>query len=69
MAKKTRTIIAFDEQMEKKVYDYCDMLGIKDRNIATRVFNQGYLIDIYCSSKKFDQLAFKTGLSKVNAWW
>ena len=61
MAKKTRTIVCRDEAMEKRVYDLCDRFKVKDKNIATIVRDDYINIDIYSSSKKFDNIAFKLG--------
>lgn len=61
MAKKTRTIIVKDEAMEKRIYDLCDRFKVKDKNIATTVIGEQIYIDIYSSSKKFDNIAFKLG--------
>lgn len=70
MAKKTRTIFVRSEEMEMKVYNQCDMLNIKNKDIATRdIGNSEFLIDIYCGTKKWDQLTFKLGLGKCSIWW
>ena len=61
MAKKTRTIICRSEEFENRVYRLCDRYGIKNKNIASNVINNEIYVDIYSSSKKFDQICFKLG--------
>lgn len=70
MAKKTRSILARSEEMEQKVYNQCDLLGIKDKDISTTdIGNSEFMINIYCGSKKWDQLTFKLNLGKCSIWW
>ena len=63
--KKTRDILCMSEDMEKKVYDQCNKLNIKNKDISTVEFGQYQLVQIYTTKKNFTQIAFKVGVSKA----
>ena len=66
MAKKTRSIMCRNEKDEKQIYKYCDMYGVKNKNISASVYDSGLYVNIYSSKNTFDQIAFKLGgLQKV----
>ena len=69
MAKKTRCILCMSDSFENRLYDLCDELDIHDKDV-TSFKNEdargGYFIHIYCGKKKFDHIAFKLGLGKVD---
>ena len=63
--KKTRCILCMNEDMEKKVYDQCNKLNIKNKDISTVEFGQYQLVQIYTTKKNFTQITFKVGVSKA----
>ena len=66
MAKKTRSIMCRNEKDEKQIYEYCDMYGVKNKNISATVYDNGLFVNIYSSKKTFNNISFKLGcLQKV----
>lgn len=63
--KKTRCILCMSEKVEKEVYNQCNKLNIKNKDISTVEFGQYQLINIYSNKKKFMQIAFKVGVFKT----
>ena len=63
--KKTRSILCMSEDLEQKVYDQCNELNIKNKDISTTEFGQYQLVQIYTTKKNFMQIAFKVGVSKA----
>lgn len=69
--KKTRTILCLTDEIEKRLYNYCEEYGIKDKDIASfenRDIRGGVWVNIYCTAKQFDQIAFKLDLYKYIYW-
>ena len=63
--KKTRDILCMSEDMEKKVYDQCNKLNIKNKDISTIDYGPHRLVQIYTTKENFSQIAFKVGVAKA----
>lgn len=71
MAKKSRSIIVFNEDDEKTVYNACDYVGVKDKHISTHVIEgSAVCINIFSGKNKFEKLMNKANLMKMtNCYW
>ena len=63
--KKTRSILCMSEDLEQKVYEQCNKLNIKNKDISTTEFGPYQMVQIYTTKKNFMQIAFKVGVSKA----